>query len=145
MLQAMNTGHEGSLATVHANSPSDAILRLETLASMTELSISFDALKDQINTAIEVFVQLGRAVDGRRRVTEVAVVTSTHREKFELATIAEFVPDRVVHDEASSGTFRHHGLPPRYRERLSRRGIDIPAVFDRDLTSDHTIRIEEAS
>ncbi|HSK22820.1 MAG TPA: CpaF family protein [Egicoccus sp.] len=145
MLQAMNTGHEGSLATVHANSPADAILRLETLASMTELSISFDALRDQINTAVEVFVQLGRATDGRRRVTEVAVVTSTHREQFRLATVAEFVPDRVVHGGPSTGRYLYHGLPALYRERLHQRSLPIPAVFDRDLGADHVLRVESSA
>jgi pilus assembly protein CpaF len=145
MLQAMNTGHEGSLATVHANSPADAILRLETLASMTELSISFDALRDQINTAIEVFVQLGRSADGRRRVTEVAVVTSSHRQQFELTTVSEFLPDRLVHGAETSGRYLHHGLPPRYRDRLHQLGLDVPAAFDHDLVGDHTVKVEEPS
>jgi pilus assembly protein CpaF len=143
MLQAMNTGHEGSLATVHANSPSDAILRLETLASMTELSISFEALKDQINTAVEVFVQLGRAADGRRRITEVAVVTSSHRQQFELTTVSEFVPDRVRHGEEETGRYVHHGLPDAYRSRLHRRRLAVPDAFDHAVVGDHTVRVDE--
>jgi pilus assembly protein CpaF len=142
MLQAMNTGHEGSLATVHANSPDDAVLRLETLASMTELSISFEALRDQINSAIDAFVQLTRSSDGTRRVSEVALVTSSHREQFQLATISEFVEDTVPTDGRSTGRFLHHGLPPAIRRKLHRRGLPIPAPFDHDLQTGHEHRVE---
>ena len=73
MLQALNTGHEGSLVTLHANSCDDAIHRLATLASMSELQIPFEALRDQINSAIDVIVQVDRYADGGRRVSELAV------------------------------------------------------------------------
>ena len=76
MLQALNTGHEGSLVTLHANSCDDAIHRLATLASMSELQIPFEALRDQINSAIDVIVQVDRYADGGRRVSELAVVAS---------------------------------------------------------------------
>ena len=76
MLQALNTGHEGSLVTLHSNSCDDAIHRLATLASMSELQIPFEALRDQINSAIDVIVQVDRFADGGRRVSEVAVVAS---------------------------------------------------------------------
>ena len=76
MLQALNTGHEGSLVTLHANSCDDAIHRLATLASMSELQIPFEALRDQINSAIDVIVQVDRFADGGRRVSELAVVAS---------------------------------------------------------------------
>ena len=72
MLQALNTGHEGSLVTVHANSPDDAIHRLETLATMSDLHIPFEALRDQINSAIHLIVQIDRYADGKRRIAEVA-------------------------------------------------------------------------
>src|ERR1700712_2779191 len=85
MLQALNTGHEGSLVTVHANSPDDAIHRLETLASMSELQIPFEGLRDQINSAIDAIVQVDRYADGRRRASEMAVVSSHRRESFKLA------------------------------------------------------------
>ncbi|MBS3939345.1 MAG: CpaF family protein [Actinobacteria bacterium] len=145
MLQAMNTGHEGSLATVHANSPEDAVLRLETLASMTELSISFEALRDQINSAIDVFVQLTRAADGTRRVASVALVTSSHREQFQLATVSEFVADRFTEGGRSTGHYVHAGLPPHIRQRLHQRGLPVPAEFDRDLDADRFERVESAS
>ncbi|MGL5859255.1 MAG: CpaF family protein, partial [Angustibacter sp.] len=76
MLQAMSTGHEGSLATVHANSALDALGRLETLATMSEVDLPVDTVRDQINTAVDIVVQLTRAPDGARRVTEVCALTS---------------------------------------------------------------------
>ena len=76
MLQAMNTGHDGSLTTVHANSTEDSLIRLETLASMSDVDVPFQALRDQINSAIDVIVQLERSADGRRRIIEVAAISS---------------------------------------------------------------------
>lgn len=86
MLQAMNTGHAGSLATVHANSATDALMRLETLASMSELELPVDVLRDQINGAIDVVIQLNRFPDGSRRVVEIAAVTSRRREAYATPT-----------------------------------------------------------
>ena len=82
MLQAMNTGHEGSLTTVHANSTVDALSRLETLASMSDVSLPVDPIRDQINGAIDVIVQLERDATGTRRVSEIAEVTSERRDSY---------------------------------------------------------------
>lgn len=82
MLQAMNTGHEGSLTTVHANSTVDALSRLETLASMSDVSLPVDTIRDQINGAIDVIVQLERDATGTRRVSEIAEVTSERRDSY---------------------------------------------------------------
>jgi pilus assembly protein CpaF len=129
MLQAMNTGHEGSIATVHANSAEDAIMRLETLASMTELSIPFAALRDQVNGAIDVIVQLDRSVDGSRRVSEVAAVASRRREAFRLATIAEFDYDPIGPDRVVSGNFLHYPMPDDLVRRLALAGEAVPQEF----------------
>src|SRR3954469_4968959 len=90
MLQAMSTGHDGSLATVHANSAEDAVLRLQTLASMSEVKIPFEALRDQINSAVDVLVQLHRHVDGTRRIAEIAVLSSRGRDTFRLTSATRF-------------------------------------------------------
>jgi pilus assembly protein CpaF len=129
MLQALNTGHEGSLVTVHANSCDDAIHRLETLATMSELHIPFEALRDQINSAIEVIVQLDRFPDGRRRVSEIAVVASSRREAFRLATVAHFEADPIGPDRRVTGRMRHAMLPPRLARRLYLQGETIPSEF----------------
>jgi len=129
MLQAMNTGHEGSIATLHANSTEDAIVRLSTLASMSDLNVPYDALRDQINSAIDVIVQLTRTVDGQRKVAEVAVVASQRREKFRLATVAGFKPNPIGPDRRTTGRFAHFPLPDAVRQRLLLSGEEIASEF----------------
>jgi pilus assembly protein CpaF len=92
MLQAMNTGHDGSLSTVHANSAYDALSRLETLASMSDVEIPFAAIRDQVNDAIDLVIQLTRHSDGTRRIAEIAAVISERREDYRLHTIAQYDP-----------------------------------------------------
>src|SRR5699024_11146068 len=87
MLQAMNTGHDGSLTTVHANSPDDALYRLQTLASMSDVEVPFRALRDQVNSAIDVVVQLGRQRDRSRKVTEVSWVRSSREQDYDLVPV----------------------------------------------------------
>ena len=126
MLQAMNTGHEGSLATVHANSADDSIVRLETLASMSEVPVPSDTLRDQLNSAIDVVVQLTRTARGTRRVSEVATLTSRHREQFHLTPIVELDADP---DHPAGGELRPVGLPRPLAERIRRSGAAVPAAL----------------
>src|SRR4051794_17710075 len=129
MLQALNTGHEGSLVTLHANSCDDAIHRLGTLASMSDLQIPFEALRDQINSAIDVIVQVDRYADGRRRVTEVAAVASHRRETYRLASVMEFESDPIRADRTVTGVIRHRQIPPGVVRRLELHGEAMPAPF----------------
>jgi pilus assembly protein CpaF len=129
MLQALNTGHEGSLVTVHANSADDAIHRLETLATMSDLQMPFEALRDQINNAIHVIVQIDRYADGRRRVAEVAVVASRRREPFRLAPVAWFEADPLGPDRRVAGRVRHACLPEAIARRLELAGERVPPEF----------------
>ena len=129
MLQAMNTGHDGSLVTVHANSADDAIYRLETLASMSDVKIPFDAIRDQINAAIDVIVHLGRGADGSRRVSELAVVASTRRERFKLRRMMGFVSEPLGPDRVVRGAFKRYQLPEHVAERLTNSGETIPSAF----------------
>ena len=129
MLQAMNTGHEGSLATVHANSAGDAISRLETLASMSELELPYAAIRDQINNAIDVIVQLARFPDGSRRVVEVAVLTSRRRDEFVLEPLLTFDVEPIGPDRTVVGRFVTRQLPADLRDRLLGRGETIPPQF----------------
>ncbi|MFD5557736.1 CpaF family protein [Streptomyces sp. NPDC127068] len=129
MLQAMSTGHDGSLATVHANSAEDALMRLQTLGSMSEVRIPFEALKDQINSAVDVVVQLARHADGSRRVVEIALLVSHGREPLRIATVSRFVPrppgaDRIVH-----GHFEHLPLPRAVAEKLYVASEPVPPAF----------------
>ena len=129
MLQAMNTGHEGSLATVHANSADDAILRLETLSGMSELDIPAATLRDQINSAIDVIVHLARGPDGSRRIVEVTALASRHRETFRLATLAAFEQEPLRPDRVVRGRFRHFPVPEGITDRLLLAGEAVPAAF----------------
>ena len=115
MLQAMNTGHEGSLTTVHANSAEDALSRLETLATMSDVEIPFHAIRDQVNSAIQLIVQLGRSPDGSRRVTEVAYVSSRRQEQFKLEPVLTWERGEAA---GGLGRFVHHRLPDGLRARL---------------------------
>ncbi|MGV8977006.1 MAG: CpaF family protein [Cellulomonas sp.] len=127
MLQAMNTGHEGSLATVHANSALDAMSRLETLATMSELNLPVATIRDQINSAIDVIVHLERGVDGTRRVAEVAALTSSRREEYEVVQLAQFLPDPIGPDRKVTGRFVLAAVPQSLRERLFRAGESVPS------------------
>ncbi len=129
MLQAMSTGHDGSLATVHANSAEDALMRLQTLASMSEVEIPFVAIKDQINSAVDVIVQLTRHADGSRRVTEVAVVDSYGREEYRIVSVCRFNARPMSADGRIHGTFAYHPVPRRVAERLYMKNEPLPPAF----------------
>ncbi|MFE0641367.1 CpaF family protein [Streptomyces sp. NPDC058877] len=137
MLQAMSTGHDGSLATVHANSAEDALMRLQTLASMSEVKVPFEALRDQINSAVDVLVQLTRHPDGTRRITEISILASHGRERFLLATVCRFHAQPVAADGRVYGQFAHHPLPRRVAERLYLAGQPVPQAFGVAPTDAH--------
>ncbi|WP_435974290.1 CpaF family protein [Streptomyces sp. Qhu_M48] len=137
MLQAMSTGHDGSLATVHANSAEDALMRLQTLASMSEVKVPFEALRDQINSAVDVLVQLTRHPDGTRRITEISVLASHGRERFLLATVCRFHAQPLAADGRVRGRFTYHPLPRRVAERLYLAGQPIPQAFGVAVTDAH--------
>ncbi|GAA2003046.1 CpaF family protein [Nocardiopsis rhodophaea] len=129
MLQAMNTGHDGSLATVHANSADDAVYRLLTLASMSEVKIPFEAIQDQINAAVDVIVHLSRYADGSRRVGEIGVVTSTRREEFRLTPVLRFDAKPIDATGKVPGEFHRFPLPDHIAERITNAGETVPPVF----------------
>jgi pilus assembly protein CpaF len=129
MLQAMNTGHEGSLVTVHANSAEDALGRLETLASMSATTLPLETLRDQINSAIDLVVHLARGVDGSRRVVEVALLSSRRREQYRLESIVLFRQEPMDADRVVRGSFEHLPLPRTLVARLLQAGEAVPASF----------------
>ncbi|MEV3861123.1 CpaF family protein [Streptomyces sp. NPDC050095] len=135
MLQAMSTGHDGSLATVHANTAEDALTRLQTLGSMSEVDVPFEALRDQINSAVDVLVQLTRHADGSRRVSEIALLVSHGREQFTIATVTRFVAQPYVSGAADEqhrrvhGYYEHLPLPRRVADRLYVAGEAVPPAF----------------
>lgn len=126
MLQAMNTGHEGSLTTVHANSARDALGRLETLASMSDLELPVDTIRDQINSAIDIIVQLERDSKGVRRVRQIEAVTSERRDGYATEPIMRY--EEV--SQSGQGRFCTFRLPKVISERISSRGEFIPSSFE---------------
>ncbi|HYM07520.1 MAG TPA: CpaF family protein [Terriglobales bacterium] len=131
MLQAMNTGHEGSLTTVHANTPRDALARIENMCSMANLNIPERAMRHQIAAAIHAVVQVSRLSDGTRKVVTVAEVTGMEGEVICMQDI--FVFDRQGIDEAGKvrGAFRATGIRPKFADRLATAGSRLrPALFE---------------
>jgi pilus assembly protein CpaF len=129
MLTAMNTGHEGSLTTVHANSPDDALSRLETLAAMSDLELPFQAVQEQVNNAIDVIVQLDRGPDGSRRVSSVVSLESKRREEYRLHRVAGFVAEPIGADRIVRGQHVAHPLSDTLLERMRLAGEDLPDAF----------------
>jgi pilus assembly protein CpaF len=131
MLQAMNTGHEGSLTTVHANSQRDALSRIENMVSMANLSIPERAIRHQISSAIHAVVQVARLSDGTRKIITISEITGMEAEIISMQDI--FVFDRLGIDEAGKvrGMFRATGIRPKFAERLATAGCKLrPGMFD---------------
>ena len=131
MLQAMNTGHEGSLTTVHANSPRDALARIENMVSMANLSIPERAVRYQISSAIHAVVQIARLSDGTRKVLTISEITGMEGDIVTMQDI--FVMDRHGLDEHGRvrGGFRASGVRPKFADRLAAAGCRLrPALFE---------------
>jgi pilus assembly protein CpaF len=126
MLQAMNTGHDGSLTTIHANTPRDALARLETMVSMAGLNLSDKAMRQQIASAVHVVIQASRLDDGGRKVTSIAEVTGMEGDVIAMQEI--FVFERTgTQNGHVLGQHRATGIRPRFADRLRRYGYDLPA------------------
>jgi pilus assembly protein CpaF len=131
MLQAMNTGHDGSMTTVHANTPRDALSRVEQMIGMSGIDISPKSARAQIASAIHVVLQLERLSDGRRRLTSVAEVTGMEGDIILMQEIFKFVREGVDADGKVLGEMRPMGIRPKFMEVLTARGINLPSsLFD---------------
>jgi pilus assembly protein CpaF len=131
MLQAMNTGHEGSMTTIHANSPRDALKRLEQMVSMAGMPLTLPAIRSQITSAITVLLQVQRLPDGKRRATSISEITGMEGDIIQMQEIFRFVKEST--DEAGNlhGSFRATGLRPHFLADLKAHGIEVPAThFD---------------
>ena len=126
MLQAMNTGHDGSMTTVHSNSPRDALARLETLVLMSGMDLPVKAIRQQIAGAINIFVQLNRLRDGSRKVTHVTEVVGMEGDTITMQDIFLFDSRGAAGDGRILGDFRPTGLRPRILERMWGMGLALP-------------------
>ena len=131
MLQAMNTGHEGSMTTIHANSARDALSRLEQMVGMAGMPMTQASIRAQVASAIQLIIQLQRLSDGKRRVTQVTEVTGLEGDVIQVQTIYEFVRTGMDADGTVQGELRATGLRPRLIEPLSLLGFEpTPDMFD---------------
>ncbi len=126
MLNAMNTGHEGSLTTIHANTPRDALTRLENMVSMAGLTMPAKAMRQQIASAITVIVQAARMTDGRRKIVSIQEITGMEGDIINMQEIFTFQRTGVDKDGSVRGNFRATGVYPKFAERLRVFGVGLP-------------------
>ena len=127
MLQAMNTGHDGSLTTIHSNSPRDAISRLEVMVSMANSNIGIRSIRQQVSSAVDLFVHLARLSDGSRRVTHITECVGMEGDQVTLQDIFVFERTGLTADYRVKGRFKPTGIRPKFYERLKASGIELPA------------------
>ena len=131
MLQAMNTGHEGSMATIHANNPRDALTRLEQMVMMGGMKISEEAIRGQIASAVNFIVQATRLSDGSRKVVSIAEITGMEGSVVQLQEIFRFERTGTAENGKVLGHFAATGLRPKFLDEMERRGVHMPAgLFD---------------
>ena len=126
MLQAMNTGHDGSMTTIHANSPRDAIARMETMAMMANLNLPEKAIRKQIVSAITLVVQVSRFSDGTRRLTHITEITGMENDIVTMQDVFLFEKQGVSPAGRALGTFTATGIRPKFADKLKASGIDLP-------------------
>jgi pilus assembly protein CpaF len=127
MLQAMNTGHEGSMTTVHANTPRDALSRLETMVLFAGTNLPTKAVREQISSAVQVIVQVSRQADGSRRVMSVTEVTGMEGDTISAQEIFRFRRMGLSPEGRVLGKFEASGVRPTFAEKLRAAGVELPA------------------
>ena len=140
MLQAMNTGHDGSLCTVHANTPRDALARIETMVLMAGFDLPVRAIRQQVASALDLVVHLERLEDGSRRVTAVTEVQRMESEVITLQDIFEFKVDEVTSERVVVGALRSTGLRPAFLHKFEKRGVALPVTLFADGRVGHELQ-----
>jgi pilus assembly protein CpaF len=122
----MNTGHDGSLSTIHANSPRDALARVETMVLMAGYDLPVRAIRQQVASALDMIIQLERLQDGSRRVTSITEVGRMESDVITLSELFKFAVDEVLPDRTVVGALKSTGLRPSFLDKFERRGIALP-------------------
>ncbi len=131
MIQAMNTGHEGSMTTIHANTPRDALGRIEQMIGMAAASMSVASIRSQIASGIQLVLQLQRMSDGKRRLTSLSEITGMEGDVVQMQEIFRFAREGVDERDGIVGHFRPTGIRPKFLGELKQQGVDLPsALFD---------------
>jgi pilus assembly protein CpaF len=134
MLQAMNTGHEGSMATIHANTPRDALIRLESMVAMSGLSLTERTLRQQISSALDIVVQVSRMSDGSRKIVSISEITGMEESIISMQDIFTFERKGIGPDGRVLGVFKPTRIRPRFLEKLRLAGIELPGnLFETSL------------
>jgi pilus assembly protein CpaF len=126
MMQAMNTGHEGSMSTIHANSPRDALARVENMVLMAGFDLPVQAIREQIASALHIIIQMARHSDGRRRVVSISEITGMEGRTVTMQELFRFEPRGVAHDGRILGEFVALGIRPRCVDRFQAAGVEVP-------------------
>jgi pilus assembly protein CpaF len=134
MLQAMNTGHDGSLTTVHANTPRDALMRIETMTAMAGLNLTGESTKRTIASAIDVIIQATRLGDGTRKLISVQEITGMEGPAITMQEIFRFRQTGVTATHGVRGVFESMGIRPKFAQRLSALGVELDADLFRAET-----------
>ena len=135
MLQAMNTGHEGSMTTVHANTPRDALTRLENMSGMAGMNLPPKVLRQQISSAISVVIQVSRMTDGKRKITSIQEITGMEGDVITMQEIFVFEKTGMAKDGTVQGHFRATGIRPKFQQRLHVFGVELKDdLFDPTIT-----------
>ena len=140
MLQAMNTGHDGSLTTLHANTPRDALSRLETMISMANLELPERAMRQQIASAINVVIQVSRLSDGSRKLMQVSEIVGMEGEVITMQDIFVYEREGIGAHDKVLGRFRATGIRPRFSDRLKSYGIDLSSLLFSNLEGPEAAR-----
>jgi pilus assembly protein CpaF len=140
MLQAMNTGHDGSITTLHANTPRDALSRLETMISMANLDLPERAMRQQIASAINVVIQVSRMSDGTRKIMQLSEIVGMEGDIITMQDIFVYEREGIGPDDKVVGHFRATGIRPRFAERLKAYGIDLSSLLFSNLGSPEAVR-----
>lgn len=132
MLQAMNTGHEGSMTTLHANTPRDAIARMETMIMMSGFELPIKAMRQQIASAVDLIIQANRLQGGKRRITHITEVVGMEQDTIVMQDIFNYIQDGIDENYTARGRFVANGIRPNFMERLEAVGVKLPASTFRD-------------
>ena len=132
MLQAMNTGHEGSMTTLHANTPRDAVARMETMIMMSGFELPIKAMRQQIASAVDLIIQASRLLGGKRRVTHITEVVGMEQETVVMQDIYHYVKDGINEEGSAKGRFVSTGIRPNFMDRLEAVGVRLPGSAFRE-------------
>jgi pilus assembly protein CpaF len=137
MLQAMNTGHDGSLSTIHANTPRDALARVETMVLMAGYDLPLRAIRQQVASALDLVIQLERVHDGSRKVMAITEVQRMESDIITLQELFRYQMDAVASDHAVVGELTSTGLRPAFLEKFEKRGVKFPSWLASAPVGDH--------